>query len=136
MVQGETAVERLTINLLINRMVCEYSQRGKRNLSMAWIYVAKAYDSVDHGWLSEMFTRHRFPIWFAKVMEKLANSWNTRIDAQTTKGKEISPTIRFKKGLPQGDALCPMLFILCLNLIAWKVWATEGYRLGYLSHIN
>ena len=59
--------------------------------------MAKAYDSVDHGWLSEMFTLHRFPIWFAKVMEKLANSWNTRIVAQTTQGQEISPTIRFKK---------------------------------------
>ena len=95
---------------------------------MACIDVAKAYDSVDHGWLFEMFTLHRFPIWFAKVMEKLANSWNTRIVAQTTQGKEISPTIRFKKRLPQGDALCPMLFILCLNPIAWKVRATEGYR--------
>ena len=51
---------------------------------MAWIDVAKAYDSVDHGRLSEMFTIHRFPMWFAKVMEKLANSWNTRIVAQTT----------------------------------------------------
>ena len=65
-------------------MVCEDAQRGKRNLSMAWIDVAKAYDSVDHGWLSEMFTLHRFPIWFAKLMEKVANSWNTRIIAQTT----------------------------------------------------
>ena len=90
-------------NLLIDRMVCEDAQRGKRNFSMAWLDVTKAYDSVDHGWLSEMFTPHRFPIWFAKVMEKLANSWNTRIVAQTTQGKEISPTIRFKKGLPPGD---------------------------------
>ena len=51
--------------------------------------MAKAYGSVDHGWLSEMFTLHRF----AKVMEKLTNSWNTIIVAQTTQGKEISPTI-------------------------------------------
>ena len=42
----------------------------------------------------------------------------------------MSPTIRFKEGLPQGDAFCPMLFILCLNPIAWKVRATEGYRLS------
>ena len=26
--------------------------------------------------------------------------------------------------------MCPMLFILCLNPVAWKVWATEGYRLS------
>lgn len=80
-------------NLLIDRMVCEDAQRGKRNLSMAWIDVTKAYDSVDHRWLAKMFTLHWFPVWFAKVMEKLANSCNTRIAAQTSKGKEISATI-------------------------------------------
>ena len=63
-------------------------------------------------------------------MEKITNSWNTRIVAQTTQGKDTSPTIRFNKGLPQGDALCPMLFILCLNPIAGKIRATEGYRLS------
>ena len=115
-------------------MVSEDAQRGKQNLSTACIDVVKAYDSVDHGWLSEMFTLHRFPTWFAKVMEKFANSWNTRIVAQTTRGKEISPTTRFKKGLPQGDALCPMLFILCLNPIAGKVQATEGQAIE--AYIN
>ena len=122
-------------NLLIDRMVCEDAQGEKRNLSMAWIDVAKAYDSVDHGWLSEMFTLHGLPKWFAKVMEKLANSWNARIVAQTTQRKEISPTIRFKKGLPQGDVLCPMLFILCLNPIAWKVRVTKEYRQAYINQL-
>ena len=44
-------------------------------------------------------------------------------------GKETSEPIRFNKGLPQGDALCPRLFTVCLNPIAWKISATEGYRL-------
>ena len=34
------------------------------------------------------------------------------------------------KGLPQGDALCPRLFTLCLNPGAWRLRATEGYRLS------
>ena len=38
-------------NLLIDREVILDCQRGKRNLSMAWIEVRKAYDSVDHDWL-------------------------------------------------------------------------------------
>ena len=54
-------------------MVCEDAQRGKRNLSMAWIDVAKAYDSVDHGWLSEMFTlqyvRYRY-VYLQYVLRK------------------------------------------------------------------
>ena len=49
-------------NLLINdKMVTQDCQRGKRNLSMAWVDVTKAYDIVDHDWLCEMMEVHRFP---------------------------------------------------------------------------
>ena len=34
------------------------------------------------------------------------------------------------KGLPQGGTLCPRLFTLCLNPVAWRLWSTEGYRLS------
>ena len=40
----------------------------------------------------------------------------------------MSERISFRRGLPQGDALCPKLFTL--NPIAWKLQATEGYRLS------
>lgn len=33
------------------------------------------------------------------------------------------------RGLPQGDALTSTHFILYLNPIAWKMRATEGYKL-------
>ena len=52
-----------TDKLLIDLMVCQDSQRGRRNISMAWIDVRKAYDSVSHNWLWEMFSVHRFPQW-------------------------------------------------------------------------
>ena len=41
-----------------------------------------------------------------------------------------SEVIRFKKGLPQGDALSRRLFTLCLSPIAWKLRATEVYKLS------
>ena len=47
----------------------------------------------------------------------------------TKQGRETSRSIRFVKGLPQGDALCPRLFTLCLNPVAWFLAATQGYRL-------
>ena len=43
---------------------------------------------------------------------------------------EISERIRFNKGLPQGDVLCPRLFTLCLNPVAWKLRESEGDRLS------
>ena len=117
-------------NLLIDKTVCQDSQRGKRNVSMAWVNVRKAYDSVDHGWLREMFTVHRFPAWLCKVIHKLSASWNTRISVRTAQGTEMWEVITFRRGLPQGDALCPRLFTLCINLVSWMLKATEGYKLS------
>ena len=49
---------------------------------------------------------------------------------ETKQGCESSEIIHFKKGLRQGDSLCPTLFTLCLNPIAWKLRATSGYKLS------
>ena len=117
-------------NLLIDRMVTEDWHRGKRNLSMAWVDVAKAYDSIDHEWLDEMMILHRFLTWLKNVTSKLSASWNTRIQCKTDKGDETSDVIRFRSGLSQGDVLCPRLFTLCMNPVAWMLKATEGYKLS------
>ena len=48
----------------------------------------------------------------------------------TEKGREASETIMSTKGRLQGDVLCPRLFTVCLNPIAWKLGASDGYRLS------
>ena len=73
---------------------------------------------------------HRFPVWLSRTVEKLSKSWNIRVVATTKQGGETSEPIRFLKGLPQGDALCPRLFTVCLKPIAWKISASEGYKLS------
>ena len=70
---------------------------------------------------------HRLPIWLGG---KLCASWNTRVVAKKSQGRETSRKIRFMRGLPQRDALCPRLFTLCLNPVAWRLRATKGYRLS------
>jgi len=52
-----------------------------------------------------------------------------RIVANTLLGQEVSEPIVFK-GLPQGDALCPRLFTICLNPVAWKISTSQGYKLS------
>ena len=77
-------------NLMIDRdrMVCQDSQRGKTNVSMAWIDVRKAYDSVDHQWLKDMLPLHRFARWIGNVVARLSAKWNTRTTVRTKKGVE------------------------------------------------
>ena len=117
-------------NLLVDRMVTQDCHRKKRNLSMGWAYVEKAYDSIDHGWLEDMMIIHRFPTWLCRTTKSLSRSWCTRIVVTTRSGREASEIIKFRKGLPQGDALCPRLFTVCQNPTAWKISASEGYRLS------
>ena len=73
---------------------------------------------------------HRYPTWLCRTTKSLSRSWNTRIVVITRNGREASEIIKFRKGLPQGDALCPRLFTVCLNPIAWKISGSEGYRLS------
>ena len=73
---------------------------------------------------------HRFPGWVCSTVQNFSRSWNTRIVVTTKKGREASETIMFRKGLPQGDALCSRPFTVCLNPIAWKISASDGYRLS------
>ena len=42
----------------------------------------------------------------------------------------MKSSIRFNRSLPQGDALCPRLFTLRINPVAWKLSSAEGYRLS------
>ena len=117
-------------NLLIDRVVTLDFQRRRRNLSMAWVDVKKAYDSVDLEWLGKMMVLHRFLKLLCEVICKLSKSWNTRIVANTVQGQVVSEPIVFKKGLPQRDALCPRLFTICLNPVALKISASDGYKLS------
>ena len=85
---------------------------------------------MDHKWLIEIMSLHRFPEWMRRVVRNLCTSCNTRIVARTRQGNETpAEAIRFHEGLPQGDALCPRLFTVCINPIAWKLKAPEGYKL-------
>ena len=87
-------------NLLIDRAEMLDCQRGKRNLSIAWIGVRKAYDFVDRDWLSAMTDVHKLPIWLGEVIRKLCACWNTTVVATTRQGRETSKKIGFMKGLP------------------------------------
>ena len=116
-------------------MVCEDAQRGKRSLSMAWIEVAKAYDSVVHCWLSEMFTLH---IWYTDSTYGLLRWWRSLLTAGTL---ELLPKrLKAKRSLLQyvlrKDCRKVMRSVLCCSYCPWNQSHGRYRRLrdtGYLS---
>ena len=55
-------------NLMIDRIVTMDCHRGNLNMSMEWVHVKKAYDSVDDKWLSDIMEGHRFPYWLCRLI--------------------------------------------------------------------
>jgi len=48
--------------------------------------VKKAYDSVDHRWLEQMFSLHRFPERIGDVIMRLSAKWNSNIAVRIVNG--------------------------------------------------
>ena len=77
-----------------------------------------------------MLTLHWLPEWIEKALYRPSSRWNTQIVERTKQGVETYDEIRFKSCLPQGDALCPRLFMLSTNPVLWKSKATKAYKLS------
>ena len=102
-------------NLMIDAMVLEECCMRKKNLSCTWVDVAKAYDNVSHKWLLRTLQMHKIPTAFTNTIMKLSTLWKIRLRVKTQSGVALIEPIQFKRGIYQGDTLCPLLFIMCAN---------------------
>ena len=55
-------------NLMIDRIVPKDCHRGNRNMSMEWVDVKKAYNSVDDKWLCDIMEGYRSPYWLCRLI--------------------------------------------------------------------
>ena len=114
---------------MIDAMVLEECRMRKKNLSCTWVDVAKAYDSVSHKWLVRTLQMHKIPTAITNTFMKLSTLWKTRLRVKTQSGVVLTEPIQFKRGIYQGDILCPLLFIMCVNPMSWKLRTLPGYKL-------
>ena len=116
-------------NVMIDAMLLEECRMRKKNLSCTWVDVAKAYDSVSHKWLLRTLQMHKIPTAITNTIMKLSTLWKTRLRVKTQSGVVLTESIQFKRGIYQGDTLCPLLFIMCVNPMSWKLRTLSGYKL-------
>ena len=114
-------------NLLLDDTIIRDAIIHHRNLSVAWLDVRKAFDSLSHSYLKKMITIHRFPEKLTKALWTIMENWFVRIDIPTTDGTIQSRIIVFSNGELQGDSLGPDLYTLSKNPISWIIRMRDGY---------
>ena len=81
------------------------------SLSISWVDVKKAYDSIDHAYLLRCIENLCLPPWILDFLRTTISHWQVEIRC----GSEILLEKYIRRGILQGDSLSPLLFVLCLD---------------------
>ena len=77
-----------------------------------------------------MLNLHRFPEKLVKTIHNIISKWNIVLAIPVKEGVVESNVINLTNGELQGDTMCPNLYTLCGNPVAWSLRATHGYVLS------
>ena len=65
--------------LLIDSMVLCDAKENQKNLSVAWIDYAKAYDSVPHSWILHCLETYKFGLNLVNYFKNAMKKWKTQL---------------------------------------------------------
>ena len=92
---------------------------------MTWIDCKKAYDMVPHSWVINSLKMYKISDEVINFINKTMKTWRVEL---TAGGRRLAEA-KIQRGIFQGDALSPLLFIIAmmlLNHILRK--CTTGYK--------
>ena len=99
---------------LINKNL---NMSNEYNLKTSWIDIQKAYDSIDHNYLIELLKKLQIPDNLIKFVQRMLQNQNTDLILN----KEQIGEAKIDKGVLQGDALSPLLFVLSMEPISRRI---------------
>ena len=111
----------------IDQHILNESKTRRKNLAMGWIDYKKAYDMLPQSWILHSLKMYKISHEVINFIEQTMRTWRVEL---TAGGRSIAET-KNQRGIFQGDALLPLLFIIAmmaLNHILRKCAA--GYTLS------
>ena len=114
-------------HLIVDKFILRNCKRRHTNLSMAWIDFKKAYDMVPHSWIIGSLRMFGIADNVVELLSESMNNWRTTIFSG---GKQLG-TVEIKRGIFQGDAFSPLLFVIALIPLSMALRESGmGYKLG------
>ena len=98
--------------LYIDQQILNKSKMRWKNLAMAWIDNKKAYDMVPQSWILHCLKMYKIPKQVIQFIEKTMEIWRVEL---TAGGKNLAE-VKIQRGIFQGDALSPLLFVIAMIL--------------------
>ena len=117
--------------LLIDNMVLCDAKNNQKNLSMAWIDYAKAYDSIPHTWIVKCLRMYKFDPKLVRYYENAMRKWKLQLVLHHGTESTLSDTLQIKSGIFQGDSPSGLLFCISLIALSWLIKRTgHGYYIN------
>ena len=99
----------------------------RKNLAMAWIEYKKAYGMVLHSWIINSLKMYKIS---DEVINFIDTSMKTSREKLTSEGRSLAE-VNIQRGIFQGDALSPLLFIIAMMPLYHTLGkCTAGYKLS------
>ena len=114
-------------NLALLRDTLAFIERKNETGILLSLDQEKAFDCVDRSFLSNLLQHFGFGPWFRACIAALYKG----AYMQVLVNEFLSDPIYLERGVRQGDALSPMLYVLCVEVLACKIRATSGIE-GFL----
>ena len=105
-------------DLLIDKTIAEDAKINHKNLSMVWIDIKKAFDSVSHEWIIKVLQMYETHPKIISLIKKIINSWTITLEIVTAQGKEHIGPIKVNRGIMQGDDLSVLLYAIGVDPIS------------------
>ena len=115
--------------LLINTTILEEVTESCRSLITMSLDYQKAFQSVQHKWLTKALKLAKVPEKIITVIENLMKKWSTNNNIQSEGPSIESHLIQYLRGIFQGGTLLTLLFIFCVNPLSYLLNKLQSYRI-------